>query len=179
LFIDNLRSIEGSTQLKFAANNFVVDKRVVPSKTVSNDLAFQNCFESLLGLENVVAMTSYNTQAKLALNKNVASHDLNDVTLGVATSPRTQVFSDSTILVVFDAVVAQKSTPLLIIAPDADIALESYVVPTLVAALVKDVVGLLEKNFLKECEIVVKYLKGKANMEDSLSDNEDDVVQTT
>ena len=88
---------------------------------------------------------------------NVAS-SLNDVTLGVATSPRTQVFT-------------KKSTPLLTTTPDADVALEPNVVPSLIFALVKDVVDLLKNNFMKECDIVARNLKGKADIEDSFSNN--------
>jgi len=39
----------------------IIDKRV-PSKTVSNDLTLENCFESLSGLENAVAVTNCTTQ---------------------------------------------------------------------------------------------------------------------
>jgi len=45
-------NIEWSSQLKFAASakhpNYIATKWV-PSKAISNDLAIQNCFESLLG----------------------------------------------------------------------------------------------------------------------------------
>jgi len=50
----------------------IVDKRV-PSKTASNDLSLQNCFESLSSLENVVVETNCTTQVELALDNNVIS----------------------------------------------------------------------------------------------------------
>ena len=43
----------------------------------------------------------------------------------------------------------------------------------------KEVVDPLENNFLKECGIISIFWEGKVEMEDSLSDNRDDVVQTT
>jgi len=78
----------------------------VPSKFVSNDFPLQNCFESLSGLENVVAGTDCTTQVELALEKVVASHGLTDVPLDVALVP---------------GVVAHKSS--LLIMPDANVAL--------------------------------------------------------
>lgn len=94
----------------------------------------------------------------------IASHGLNDVTMGVDTS---------------DAVVAHKSTPLLTTASDADVALELDIAPFSVVALVNDVVDPLKNNFLKECDIVAKYWKSEIDMEESISDNGDHVVQTT
>ena len=64
-------------------------------------------------------------------------------------------------------VVAHKST-LLTIMPDAYVTLQPNVVPSSGVTL-----------FLKECELVSKYLTGEADMRQPLSANEDNVVQTT
>lgn len=90
------------------------------------------------------------------------SHDLNDVTQDVATSPSTQVSFDIVVLAMSGVVIAQKFAPLFTTAFDVDIAIELDVAP-LSATLVKDVVDLvsnlsshLENNFLKECNIFSK-----------------------
>ena len=89
---------------------------------------------------------------------NVAPHD----TQVVATGINAHMFYNTTIFVAPDTTVVHKSTSLL--TTDANVALESAVAPPLVVALVKDIVDLLKNNFLKECDIVDKYGKGKVDM---------------
>jgi len=71
--MSSLKSVHESENLLqnlIQEKNFmlITNKRVL-SKTVSNDLILQNCFESLSGLEDVVAKINCTTQVELALDK--------------------------------------------------------------------------------------------------------------
>jgi len=104
-----LESFHESKDLLLENDSLCIADKGVPSKTISNDLTLQNCFDSLPGLENVVVGTNYTTQVELALEKKVVSHCLTTVPVDVALVPD---------------VAAHKLT-LLTIVTNADVAMES------------------------------------------------------